>query len=133
MSKINSFYSKKKLQGTRCHKSVIFLEWCMTHCPIKWVCSTPSFSWVIDRVHRSQQFCYSIPFHEHVHQLKLLSLASFLYLIAVLIPMVMGRFLITCYDNSFMLMILASVYLQLHLYGPIVNKSHQKKEILIQT
>ena len=39
----------------------------------------------------------------------------------------------TCYDNSFMLMILASVYLQLHLYGPIVNKSHQKKEILIQT
>ena len=32
-----------------------------------------------------------------------------------------------------MLMILASVYLQLHLYGPIVNKSHQKKEILIQT
>jgi hypothetical protein len=39
----------------------------------------------------------------------------------------------TCYDNSFMLMILASVYLQLHLYGPIVNKSHQKKEILIET
>jgi hypothetical protein len=39
----------------------------------------------------------------------------------------------TCYDNSFMLMILASIYLQLHLYGPIVNKSHQKKEILIQT
>ena len=39
----------------------------------------------------------------------------------------------TCYDNSFMLMILASVYLKLHLYGPIVNKSHQKKEILIQT
>ena len=39
----------------------------------------------------------------------------------------------TCYENSFMLMILASIYLQLHLYGPIVNKSHQKKEILIQT
>jgi hypothetical protein len=39
----------------------------------------------------------------------------------------------TCCDNSFMLMILASIYLQLHLYGPIVNKSHQKKEILIQT
>ena len=36
----------------------------------------------------------------------------------------------TCYDNSFMLMILASI---LHLYGPIVNKSHQKKEILMQT
>jgi hypothetical protein len=28
-------------------------------------------------------------------------------------------------------MILASVYLQLHLYGPIVNKSHQKKEKLL--
>ena len=41
MSKINIFYSKKKLQGTRCHKSVIFLEWCMTHCPIKLVCPTP--------------------------------------------------------------------------------------------
>jgi hypothetical protein len=27
----------------------------------------------------------------------------------------------------------ASIYLQLHLYGPIVNKSHQKKDILIQT
>ena len=27
----------------------------------------------------------------------------------------------TCYDNSFMLMILASIYLQLHLYGPFVN------------
>ena len=39
----------------------------------------------------------------------------------------------TCYDNSFMLMILASIYLKLHLYGPIVNKSHLKKEILIQT
>jgi hypothetical protein len=34
------------------HKSVIFLEWCTTRCPIKRVCSTPSFSWVIDRVHR---------------------------------------------------------------------------------
>ena len=30
-------------------------------------------------------------------------------------------------------MILATVYLQLHVYGPIVNKSHQKKEIIIQT
>ena len=39
----------------------------------------------------------------------------------------------TCYDNSSMLMILASIYLQLHLYGPIVNKSHQEKEILINT
>ena len=26
MSKINIFYSKKKLQGTRCHKSVIFFR-----------------------------------------------------------------------------------------------------------
>jgi hypothetical protein len=42
----------------------------------------------------------SITFHEHVHQLKLLSLASFLYLIAVLIPMVMGRFLIDIYPIS---------------------------------
>ena len=39
----------------------------------------------------------------------------------------------TCYDNKFRIMMLASVYLQLHLYSPIVNKSHQKKEILIQT
>jgi hypothetical protein len=38
----------------------------------------------------------------------------------------------TCYDNSFMFMKLASIYLQLHLYGSIVNKSDQKKEILIQ-
>jgi hypothetical protein len=36
----------------------------------------------------------------------------------------------TCYDNSFMLMILASIYLQLHLYGPIVNKSHQYFNVL---
>jgi hypothetical protein len=28
---------------------------------------------------------------------------------------------------------IVSIYLQLHLYGPIVNKSHQKKEILIET
>jgi hypothetical protein len=41
MSKINIFYSKKKLQGTRCHKSVIFLEWCMTHCPIKYIILQP--------------------------------------------------------------------------------------------
>ena len=36
-------------------------------------------------------------------------------------------------DNSFMLMKIVSIYLQLHLYDPIVNKSHQKKEILIET
>jgi hypothetical protein len=34
-----------------------------------------------------------------VHQLKLLSLASFLYLIAVLILMVMGRFLISPFTS----------------------------------
>ena len=36
-------------------------------------------------------------------------------------------------DNSFMLMKIVSIYLQLHLYDPIVDKSHQKKEILIET
>ena len=36
-------------------------------------------------------------------------------------------------DNSFMLMKIVSIYLQLHLYDPIVNKSHQNKEILIET
>jgi hypothetical protein len=49
---MNIVYSKNKLQGTSCYKSVIFLEWCMTHCPIKWVCPTPIFSWVVDKVHR---------------------------------------------------------------------------------
>jgi hypothetical protein len=39
----------------------------------------------------------------------------------------------TCYDNSLMLMILASIFLQLHWYGPIVNQSREKNEILIQT
>jgi hypothetical protein len=38
--------------------------------------------------------------YEHVHQLILLSLASFLYVIAVLIPMVMGRFIIDIYTIS---------------------------------
>jgi hypothetical protein len=68
---------------------------------------------------------------------KVQLLASFLYLIAVLIPMVMGRFLIDLYTISLFTSIREEQGLNMEavysVYRPIVNKSHQKKEIIIQT
>jgi hypothetical protein len=85
MSKINIFYSKKRLHGTRCHKYVIFLEWCM------------------------------------VHLLKLLSLASFLYLIAVLIRMIMCRFLIDIYLISLFTSIREEQCLHMEVVYPVYH------------